>query len=752
MRTVKLTRSADLPVAILGVLTAAVVYLVCGVHRVDTNVPSQLFCVMALLTIGYRAYRRPITPGVKLAFGVLGVLAGLGAIVTLWFLNQAVTPSATLVTAAPLTVAATAAGLGFVCIRQRRLGDRTTIGQILAEITLLLSLLSLVIWRLAFVTHVDGTSCELIVTVDVVLACALLAVSVMAIAREPSPRAMLIGCGGALLAGAELFVIHAATHQAIPWFGRVLGITAWIVLVCGVPSQFDRAHVRPSNDQARAGALEARRIFTLTPLVTGLMVLALVSLLAPPAVGVVEAILALTFIGALALRDMLQALRTGRLIGRVRDQALHDPLTRLPNRRALQADTQAIPDGSPVSVLTIDLDDFKAVNDLLGHSTGDSVLASTGSALRTASTWYGATAYRLGGDEFAVVCSGEPAQAENLATTVIRAIDASAGKIAGVTRIGMKASVGVCHVPAQQQQAEAVAHALIRSGHAMRAAKRAGKGRVHVFDDALQDEYRRRKQLEVRLRAGLDRVELDYQPVLSAADAQVVGVEALARWHDDELGDVPPEEFIGIAEDSGLIEELGEQLLDQALSMMSRLNSTGPRLLMAVNVSPLQLRLPDFAGRVIELLERHGADPAQLMLEVTESRQLPATGPTARALRHLSAHGVRLAVDDFGAGSTAIGYLAELPVSVIKIDKSLTSASSRGAIGIVRGIIAMSKDLGKQVAIEGIETPEQLQLAREIGADYVQGWLFSTAVTDAQLPDVLRSLSVTVPVPAQPHR
>jgi diguanylate cyclase (GGDEF)-like protein len=554
-------------------------------------------------------------------------------------------------------------------------------------------------------------------------------------AREPVPSFLPIGIGACLLGFSDTLVLYALATDDPPILGKTVACLGYAVLVSGLPASTTRDRTQ------FAERMEIRRVVTVGALITGGGLLVLLSLTHHPEVDLLSQILLGVFLAAMLLRDGVQATRSGVMLSNLRVQALLDPLTRLPNRRALAETLPRFdPEAGDVSVLTVDLDEFKAVNDLLGHSIGDRLLQAVGDELARIGQVWNANVYRMGGDEFAIVCSCSAEQAETLARSVVEGVDSAAGRVPGVSRIGVGASVGVRHLPAVEA-ASSVADGIVQSGHAMRAAKNAGKGRVHIFDDELQDAFRRRKLVELRLREQLAEVHLHFQPVVSVATGRVSAVEALARWEDPVLGTVEPEEFIEVAEYSGLIVDLGWRLLVLAVEQLASLSVLDDRLVMAVNVSAMQLRMPGFAKDVLSLLGDHGLATHRLLLEVTESVHVRADEPAGRAMAILSAAGVGMAIDDFGAGSTSVGYLAELPVSVIKIDRSLTAElPSPQATGIVRGVIEMSRGLGLRVVAEGIESLDQHELMRVLGVTFTQGWLYSRAVPPERVLATLDTL------------
>ena len=582
------------------------------------------------------------------------------------------------------------------------------------------------------------------VTIAVLCTNALIAGVIFVItARNPQPVLLRLGTAAVTLivVDALTFVlrtqhdISAVVPVAIP------GLVAWAVVMSTLP---DLHKVRDSSDVVLVRSDMLREV-VVGGTVGVLIVLVVVSNIIEPRVGPFEWGLIGTFIIAMWLRDLLQARHSTLLLGGMRDLALHDSLTGLLNRRALETDIEW-PDQrnrQAVSMLTIDIDQFKAVNDLIGHETGNKLLVRVAALLRDTAR-EDAVAYRTGGDEFVVIAEQHPERAEALAARIVDGVHLVGADLPGVSKLNIGASVGVKHLPANAS-ADDLRRAMVQSGHAMRSAKRHGRGRVVVFDGQLEDAYQRRKLIELHLReiCASDRpVGLQFQPILDLATGRVAGVEALARFSHPVLGAVPPQEFIDVAEGCGLITTLGDRITRQAIAQMTAPGMLGRDIFLSINVSVLQLREVDFAGRILSLLAEHGVPRRNLVIEVTESVFVDPASVTAATLRALSDAGVQLAIDDFGAGATSVGYLHSLPVSLVKIDRSIIKATSdrRTATGILRGIVAMARSLDLAVAFEGVEKELHEQVARDLCVQYGQGWLYSPAVSGHHLPQVIDEL------------
>jgi diguanylate cyclase (GGDEF)-like protein/PAS domain S-box-containing protein len=434
------------------------------------------------------------------------------------------------------------------------------------------------------------------------------------------------------------------------------------------------------------------------------------------------------------LRDITERQAFERTLER---QAFHDPLTGLPNRLLL-ADRLALAirrsrrhTGKP-GVIYLDLDDFKRVNDTRGHVVGDRVLVEVASRL-AAAIRDGDTAARLGGDEFAILLEetediDEVARtAERIATQLRKPIDLDQGAVI------VSASMGI--VRADNEAATTVQ--LLRDADiSMYAAKQGARGSYRLFQATMAAEAEARVAIEEDLVGALERNELRivYQPVLALASGEVIGVEALLRWTHPQRGEVPPIEFIPVAERTGLIIPIGQWVLEDVCRTVARWNQDLRRPIRAsVNVSLRQFD-PSFPGIVEGALARTGMPSEQLILELTES-MVGAREPGVRSvLDGLRQLGVRISVDDFGTGYSSLSYLNELPIDEIKIDRSFVGTlTERSDTCIVGAIIALAQGLGVPTVAEGIELEVQAALLREMGCDLGQGYLFGRPVD----PDVL---------------
>lgn len=451
---------------------------------------------------------------------------------------------------------------------------------------------------------------------------------------------------------------------------------------------------------------------------------------------------------AFGIRELVRARQAAGLVELLADQAMHDPLTELSNRRALSERLRELSASSvPITVLTLDVDRFKLVNTEFGHSIGDEVLAAVGAALRETCGPLGAQPFRLGGDEFAVVAVGDSAFGLKLAERVRAAVVEHTKQVPGVENLGLTASVGVAPL---QRGGDPLA-VLGRSAEALRVAKQE-RNRVRQYTDDLLDEANRRNQLETRLRRAIDLrdVEFHYQPIVDLRSGRIMGMESLARWVDSELGVVSPVDFVPMAEQTGLIHDLGRLAIEAALRVAVGGAPGDARLsYVAVNVSPLQLRRPQFVEEVTSLLKAQHARPSMLKLEVTEGIFMDTDDPAVDNLRRLSELGIGIAIDDFGSGYSSLGYMSRLPIETVKVDRVLTSqVDDSRTRSVVKALVWVAEAHGLQVILEGVETEQTAAALRRLGVRWGQGWLWSRAVPEREVPGVIATLG-TVPVSAR---
>lgn len=428
----------------------------------------------------------------------------------------------------------------------------------------------------------------------------------------------------------------------------------------------------------------------------------------------------------------LIALDSTLWIARARaEEQLKDPLTGLPNRQWLLERTWAALEdaersGARCALVLIDLDRFRSVNDTLGHLAGDRLLLQIADRLRLALP-RGAEAARLGGDEFAVLLptADSTTSAQRVARHLVSELS-SPLDLDGLTLV-LEASAGLAVFPDHALDAEGL---LRRADVAMYQAKRDRTG-VEVYESKRDSNTPDRLGLLGDLRRALDagEVELHYQPKVRF-DGHVAGLEALVRWVHPERGRVPPDEFIAIAESSGLMPHLTEYVLETALGQVARWRAQGLDVPVAVNVSPRDVHTPGFAGAVAARLARHGVPPGALQLEITEHVLLEDPQRAADTLAGLADHGVKMSLDDFGTGYSSLVHLRRLPVSELKIDRSFVARLARDAedAEIVRCTIDLAHSLGLLVVAEGVEDDETWERLRDLRCDAVQGWLVAAAM------------------------
>ncbi|MCL3996010.1 putative bifunctional diguanylate cyclase/phosphodiesterase [Streptomyces lavenduligriseus] len=424
------------------------------------------------------------------------------------------------------------------------------------------------------------------------------------------------------------------------------------------------------------------------------------------------------------------------------EEQLRDPLTGLPNRQwLLERIWTALDDadriGARAALMLIDLDRFRSVNDTLGHLAGDRLLLQIADRLRLALP-RGAEAARLGGDEFAVLLpvADSTTSATRVARSLVTALS-SPLDLDGLTLV-LEASAGVAVFPDHALDAEGM---LRRADVAMYQAKRDRTG-VEVYESKRDSNTPDRLGLLGDLRRALDahEVQLHYQPKVRF-DGQVAGLEALVRWVHPERGKVPPDEFIAIAESSGLMPHLTEYVLETALGQVARWRAQGLRVPVAVNVSPRDVHTPGFAGSVAARLARHGVPAYALQLEITEHVLLEDPQRAADTLAGLTGHGVKMSLDDFGTGYSSLVHLRRLPVSELKIDRSFVArlAVDTEDAEIVRCTVDLAHSLGLLVVAEGVEDDETWERLRDLGCDAVQGWLVAAAMPPDETTAWLRA-------------
>ncbi len=425
---------------------------------------------------------------------------------------------------------------------------------------------------------------------------------------------------------------------------------------------------------------------------------------------------------------------------RIAHMARHDALTGLPNRLQVlenldRAVSDAVSRGEECAMLLIDLDRFKTINDSLGHVAGDHLLQQVARCFETVISDE-MTAGRLGGDEFAIVVPTLTSREE-----LDQLCHALVGTLQGPflyrdQRLFVGASIGVAIGPRDGASIEE----LVRNADlALYRAKEGSGNDVRFYEPAFHARAEERRRIELALHTAVDSGEfsLNYQPVVEAGTLKIRSFEALLRWNNPELGQIPPTKFIPIAEETGMLGRIGEWVLRTACLEAAQWPDD---ISIAVNVSPRQLRDPGFIVTLVSALTQAGLEPERLELEVTETVFLELTAATQKVLQQIQSLGVRLAMDDFGTGYSSLGYLRKAEFDTLKIDRSFVqsmSARNPGSTAIIRAVVALAGSLGMKTVAEGVATQEQLQLVRTLGCDRVQGYIFSKPVSAASARTML---------------
>ena len=409
--------------------------------------------------------------------------------------------------------------------------------------------------------------------------------------------------------------------------------------------------------------------------------------------------------------------------------AFYDPVTGLHNRHAAKEMLEEYArhsSGDPFTVALLDLDDFKLVNDTLGHKAGDDLLCNLGARLKALCDKQG-TVFRLGGDEFVIIWEsvGPRASLEALGQRIVRCLGEPL--TVGDSVMFAKASVGLATFPAQGTSAQELLKA---ADTAMYQAKSSGKNTYAIYDLSMAQESAFRLQMSTDLALAIERDELllHYQPIVDIASRELIGVEALVRWNHPTKGLLSAAQFIDVAEESGQVAELGGWVLKAAARQQVAWAKEGfGHLFIAVNVSAHQFKRGLLMRQLRQALDETGANPAQLQVELTEHTLLDDVDSTISCLGELRALGIKVAIDDFGTGLSSLSYLKRLPVDKLKIDRSFVDGVETTAVNtaIVNSIVTLAHALTQEVVAEGIETLSQLRCLESLGADHGQGYYFS---------------------------
>jgi diguanylate cyclase len=569
------------------------------------------------------------------------------------------------------------------------------------------------------------------------------------------PQLLLLALGLVAISGSDSTFAYLVSDgaQTLPLAGDI-GFVAGPYLVA-------LAALAPASTSGRerAATPDGLRWHLLVPYLpltaVGLLLLAQTAL--GRTFGRIEVYLGLLVVTLVVTRQFITLRENTLLLEQVRDsqaelahQAFHDPLTGLPNRalfgdRLAHAADVHRDERRPLGLLFVDLDEFKVVNDTLGHAAGDALLRQVGQRLRGCVP-KADTVARLGGDEFAVLVESDLTPGE-VAGRVSAALDAPF-RLERQSRTA-RASVGVVVADGQRENVSAEL-LLRRADAAMYAAKRRGGGAVVTYQPgliSLLDD----PDLPYRLAGALQRgaVDVAYQPIVRLSDGSTVAVEALARWTDGERGPVPPDVFVAAAERTGLIAELDDHVLNRACRDMARLRArSGIPLAVHVNVSATRLADPALGVAVRAALDRNRLPAAALVLEITETSMVPDVAAATPILQRLRAEGVRVALDDFGTGYGTLATLHVLPIDVVKLDRTLAVPAGDPGRGnaLRRSVVSISRTLGMLIVGEGIETAQQAAELGRLGCDLGQGYYFGRP----EPVDRLRLVAPYVPPAAGP--
>lgn len=688
--------------------------------------------MLAALAIGPVLHRIPNRQPFRLLIGA-GVLAAAAAALRPSWAWPATAPPLALV---PDLIALGAFGLlGAGLVVMLRLRGDVGNSSAVHDGVIVTGSAALVAWSFVITTALEETHIPLAVrvlygvfpVVDTLLLFLVLRIEFTA-QRRPVAYWALLGLFGCLLTGDTAWALRSSGQLALP---AALGDAPRLVgfLALGFAVLHPTA---PELVTAQTGAPRRFGLVRQVSIVIALVLPVVVVNARPPTDPASRAVV-------FVLTAALSAAVIHRLVTAVRRQAAtetvlafrahHDTLTGLINRTTFAArldETLAATDAGAVSVLFVDLDRFKYVNDTFGHETGDEALVAAARRITSCVRGEDLVA-RLGGDKFliAAVTAGDASEAEDVAQRVIAAfsepVTISAGPVFLTPSIGIASARPPCRAGSED---------LIRDADvAMYEAKARGRNTWVRFDDTLRTSVRRCFETGTDLRYALERGELHvvYQPIVDMTGDSIEGFEALVRWTSPERGPVSPGEFIPVAEETGLIVPIGEWVLDTALAQLARWRRAGHDVSVAVNVSARQFHAGDLPGRTAELLTRHGVPAGALWLEVTETAAAIGPQNTAAQLRALRALGVHIAADDFGTGYSSLTYLKQFPVDAVKIDRSFVAGidTAPDDDAIVAAVMGMAASLRLECIAEGVETPVQRDRLRALGCTKAQGYLFA---------------------------
>jgi diguanylate cyclase (GGDEF)-like protein/PAS domain S-box-containing protein len=424
-------------------------------------------------------------------------------------------------------------------------------------------------------------------------------------------------------------------------------------------------------------------------------------------------------------------------------QAFHDSLTGLANRvlfrdRVEHALLRAKRQKLSIAVLFLDLDNFKNINDTLGHAVGDELLTVIAESLENSVREIDTVA-RLGGDEFAILLeeSVQPLDSVTVAKRILEKVQRVFTLQDKDVPVGLSIGIAV-----SDQSLESADDLLRNADVAMYIAKERGKGQYAMFETELHNIFLSQIELEADLRKAIDNQEfrLLFQPLVNLETSQILGVEALIRWHHPTRGVIAPPAFIPLSESTGLIIPIGRWVLEQACRQLAKISARDKELSVTVNISGKQLQYAGFVDETIEIIKNSGVNPYHIILEITESQMIQNMQTTHKRLCQLKAFGVRLALDDFGTGYSSLNCLHQFPIDILKIDKSFVDGISDGTetAAVAKTIIALSDALKLKTIAEGIEKPEQVQTLLDFGCKFGQGFYFAKPIDEFRLEEMLQ--------------
>ena len=742
-------RKAFIAVSWLAALVAAVLGALHGITQADTTSSIAVVAVVGSICavlIGSFAHKPPFVVSATAVFSIVVITAS--RVVE----NQSTSGTSPLV---ELLLLASQAALVFgllLIVRQRLLGQLANVltdGIIVGLGAWVLVWIFLIQPSLALTSNTPAITAVQSATLGVAMIVLFLLATLLFSNTAPSAPVAFLGLSVAL--GLTGIILRSVIVRSDAHLSASTVNASFLIAFALAGASFLHPNIRHINSGtiSRATAPLMTRLMTTTvSLIAPIIVLAITD----PHDSTDRWVRTLSVI-VLAAAVMLRVIQSVRLNASTQDtlvrNALTDSLTGLPNRiLMLEHIEKAIHSSWKTSqrptVLFIDVDRFKSINDSLGHSTGDAILTEVARRLTGAIAPH-ATVARIAGDEFVVLDSSteSPTQSVLLAEKILDALrDPMKGSSGDMF---VTASIGVAYaVPNLRLSAEDL---MQHADTAMYRAKSAGRNCIALFDDSMLESVTKRLDVETALYRALERNELRlvHQPIVDIDLGIVIGFEALMRWDRKDAGTVSPLDFIPIAEETGTIVPLGSWAINDALQQLRSWVDTGvctPNTTMSVNVSPRQLHDPDFVTIVSNALDASGVSPEQLWLEVTESVMITEPTQALSSLRRLNALGVRIAIDDFGTGYSSLSLLQKFPIQCIKIDRAFVNdiSTDKATQNIVRTIIAMADAMGADIVAEGVEDKTQLHTLKSVNCHRAQGYLISPPVDVQDVPRVVREI------------